>query len=52
MQYALVGLLVISPFSLVYDVGLLLSFSAIVGIVLFNKITDDFSKITDDFAGR
>jgi competence protein ComEC len=40
MKYAFVGILLFSPFSLVYDVGLLLSFSAIVGIVLFQKLTE------------
>jgi competence protein ComEC len=40
MKYALVGILLFSPFSLVYDVGLLLSFSAIIGIVLFQKLCE------------
>ena len=31
-------ILLISPFSLLYDVGFLLSFSAIIGIVLFQKL--------------
>jgi competence protein ComEC len=38
MKYAFVGILLLNPFSLVYDVGLLLSFSAIIGIVLFNAL--------------
>ena len=41
MKYAFLAILIFNPFSLVYDVGLLLSFSAIVGIVLFQKITED-----------
>jgi competence protein ComEC len=40
MQYAFVLILLFNPFALVYDVGLLLSFSAIIGIVLFQKITE------------
>jgi competence protein ComEC len=40
MKYALIGILIFNPFSLVYDVGLVLSFSAIVGIVLFQKMTE------------
>jgi competence protein ComEC len=39
MKYALVGILIFNPFSLVYDVGLVLSFSAIVGIVLFQGLS-------------
>jgi len=38
MKYALVGILIFNPFALVYDVGLLLSFSAIVGIVLMQSL--------------
>jgi competence protein ComEC len=41
MKYAFIGILLFSPFSLVYDVGLVLSFSAIIGIVLVQKITED-----------
>jgi competence protein ComEC len=42
MKYALVGILIFNPFSLVYDVGLVLSFSAIVGIVLFQKLCESW----------
>lgn len=37
MRYALVGILLFSPFSLMYDVGLALSFGAVIGIVLMQK---------------
>jgi len=38
LKYACMFILLISPFSLLYDVGFLLSFSAIIGIVLFQKL--------------
>jgi predicted membrane metal-binding protein len=38
LKYACIFILLISPFSLLYDVGFLLSFSAIIGIVLFQKL--------------
>ena len=37
MRYSLIGLLFLNPFALVSDVGLLLSFGAIIGIVLVGK---------------
>jgi predicted membrane metal-binding protein len=45
MKYAFVGILVFSPFSLVYDVGLLLSFSAIIGIVLFQQRMEERGRL-------
>ncbi|MBQ7073992.1 ComEC/Rec2 family competence protein [bacterium] len=40
LKYACIFILAISPFSLLYDVGFLLSFSAIIGIVLFQKLME------------
>jgi competence protein ComEC len=45
MGYAFVGILIFNPFSLVYDIGLLLSFSAIVGIVLFQKLSEHWIAV-------
>lgn len=44
MKYAFVGIVLFNPFSLVYDVGLLLSFSAIIGIVLFQKWSEQHTS--------
>jgi len=38
MAFAFVTMLLINPFYLVYDVGFILSFSAIVGLIRFDKI--------------
>ena len=46
MKYAFVLILIFFPFNLVYDVGLLLSFSAIVGIVLFQKLSERWGIFT------
>jgi len=44
LKYACIFILLISPFSLLYDVGFLLSFSAIIGIVLFQKLIQIFQE--------
>ncbi|MDR2191182.1 MAG: ComEC/Rec2 family competence protein [Candidatus Peribacteria bacterium] len=52
MKYALGGILLFSPFSLVYDVGLLLSFSAIMGIVLVQKLSEQYALHLQPLATR
>jgi competence protein ComEC len=49
MKYALVGILIFNPFALVYDVGLLLSFSAIVGIVLFQGLCSVIARRRQEY---
>lgn len=46
MKYASILILLLNPFALVYDVGFLLSFAAIIGIVLVQKWSEKLTEKT------
>jgi len=52
MKYACVAILLFNPFALVYDVGFLLSFSAIIGIVLVQKLSEKLTERTQEQDGK
>jgi len=41
LSFAFLGMLIVNPYYLAYDVGFLFSFSAIIGLIYFSKIGQD-----------